>query len=114
MGLGGMRCTGTLHGPTGDCLLPVTGALFCYGYLDRDEGVPLRDSLEGPLPLLFPTCSVHYGPLGEWAEHLWGEIADGLWIEARAIPALLEWMEAEDDPVVLSPNVRDAVAIQAS
>jgi hypothetical protein len=108
------RCIGTLHGPRGDCLLPITGALLCYGYLDRDESRPLRDSIEGPRPLLFPACSLHKAPLIEWAEHLWGQIADGTWVEPDAIPMVLRWMKAERDPVVLSPDPADAVAVQAS
>jgi hypothetical protein len=114
MGLGRVMCIGTLHGPAGDCLLPITGALLCYGYLDRDEARPLRESIEGPRPLLFPACSVHRAALVDWAEHLWGQIADGTWVPPEAIPRVVEWMRAEHDPVVLSPDPADAVAIQAS
>lgn len=88
--------------------------MLCYGYLDRDEGVPLRESIEGPRPLLFPACTVHRRPLEEWAEHLWGQVADGLWVGVEGIPRTIEWMRAEQDPVVLSPDPAHAVAIVTS
>lgn len=91
--------------------MPVSGALLCYGYLDRDRTRPLREGIEGPRPLLFPACHVHRRPLEEWAEHLWGHVADGLWVGADAIARTIEWMRAERDPVVLSPDPADAVAI---
>ena len=73
------RCVGTLHGPLGDCLRPIAGGLFCYGYLDRDESRPLREGLE-LRPMLFPVCSVHRAALLDWAEHLWGAVADAMWV----------------------------------
>lgn len=107
----GYRCTGTLHGPPGDCLLPISGALLCFGYLDRDQTRPLREGIEGPRPLLFPACTLHRAPLEEWAEHLWGQVADGTWLPPEAIAHAIAWMRAERDPVVLSPDPAQAVAI---
>ena len=108
------RCVGTLNGPAADCPRPIAGALLCYGYLDLHGGdlaLPLEEALEGPRPLLFPACKLHRPALEEWAEHLWGQVADGLWVEPRAIPKVLGWMEAERDPVLVSPDPKVAVGI---
>jgi hypothetical protein len=111
------RCVGALHGPVGDCLVPIAGALLCYGYLDRDHQLPdhyarpLEDALEGPRPLLFFACNRHKAPLVQWAEHLWGQVADGTWIPPEAISPALRFFDMEEDPVVVSPDPMAAVAI---
>lgn len=105
------RCIGSLHGPLGDCLRPIAGGLLCYGYLDVDQGVPLEDSLEGPRPLLFPACSVHRPALVQWAELLWGDIADGVWIEPKAFDYVMARLAMESDPVLLSPDPASAVRV---
>lgn len=108
------RCVGTLYGGAGDCLRPVVGALLCYGYLDRahpEYARPLEESIEGPRPLLFPVCKLHRAPLEQWAEHLWGKVAPGMFVPLKGIAYTVRWMEAERDPVVLSPDPHSAVAI---
>lgn len=107
-----MRCIGTLHGELGDCLRPITGALLCYGYLDVDQGVPLEDSID-LRPLLFPACDTHRPALVQWAEMLWGSIADGVWVPRSGIPSVMQRMAMEDDPVTLSPDPSQAVRIVA-
>jgi hypothetical protein len=108
---GQVRCVGTLHGPPGDCLTPIAGALLCYGYLDRDDGVPMRDSLEGPRPLLFGACRLHRPGLVDWAEHLWGQVADAMWLPPEVIPRALAFFDMERDPVVVQPDPDHAVRI---
>ena len=103
------RCIGAIHGPVGDCLTPAAGALVCYGYLDRDEGVPLRESLDGPVPMVFPVCTVHRAPLVQWAEHLWGRIANGMWVSADGIAWVIRELEAER--VELYPDPTQAVGV---
>lgn len=106
------RCIGTIHGPAGDCLTPATGALVCYGYLDREQGRPLEDSIDGPVPMVFPACNLHRPPLSDWAEHLWGSIAEGLWVGREAIPFVIRDLEAER--VELYPDLSQAVGIHAA
>jgi hypothetical protein len=107
------RCTGAIHGPPGDCLRPVIGAVFCYGYLDLDDQVPLEESLEGPVPLLIPACELHRVAVFDWAHHLWGEIADGFFVPAEGIPRTLEWMRNDGESVVIAPDPSQAVLIRA-
>jgi hypothetical protein len=106
------RCIGTLHGPVGDCLRPVAVGLFCFGYLDRDESVPLREGLE-LVPMLFPVCETHRTALADWAEHLWGQVANAMWVPPEAFGKLKRMCEMDADPLVMSPNPADAVAISA-
>lgn len=107
------RCTGAIHGPPGDCLRPIAGAVFCYGYLDADKGVPMAESLEGPVPLLIPACEVHKAAVFDWAHHLWGEIADGFFVPPETISKVLEWMRNDGESVVIEPDPNDAVLIRA-
>jgi hypothetical protein len=108
------RCVGSLHRPLGDCSRSIAGALLCYGFLDRDQGVPLEDSIDGPVPMLFPSCEVHRAPLVDWAWHLWGDIAEGAWITPAAIPVALRSMGNQGDTVVISPDPKQAVRIMAA
>lgn len=107
------RCVGSLHRPLGDCLRPIVGGLLCYGYLDRDEGIPLEESMEGPRPLLFPSCALHRPALVDWAEHLWGDVAEGVWVPPEGFERTKRFFEMERDPVVLSPDPATAVRIVA-
>ena len=107
------RCTGAIHGSPGDCLRPIVGALLCYGYLDLQEREPLRDSLAGPVPLLIPVCKVHRVPVQDWAHHLWGEIADGLFVPPQGISRALEWMRNDGESVVIAPDPAQAVLVRA-
>jgi hypothetical protein len=110
------RCIGTLHGPVGDCLRPVVVGLFCFGYLDEDdEGLrPRRDGAPGELrPLLFPVCSVHRIALADWAETMWGPIADAFWVPPQGFDVVKRQCEMDADPLVMSPDPARAVAAVA-
>jgi hypothetical protein len=112
------RCVGTLHGPLGDCLRPVTVGLFCYGYLEvDDEGTrrPLTAAPEAELrPLLFPCCELHRAALGEWAEHLWSDVADAFWVPRAGFARIKELCEMEADPLVMNPDPARALAVTVS
>lgn len=104
------RCTGSIHRPVGDCLRPIVGALVCYGYLDRDQGVPLADSLDGPLLLVIPTCEEHKAPTAQWAEHLWGRIADAFFVPPHGIDWVLSKL-TDVDRCEVAPDPTSAVGI---
>jgi hypothetical protein len=111
------RCIGTLHGPAGDCLRPVTVGLFCYGYLVEDEDGLLAPSSEGITahlrPLLFPVCAVHRAAVAQWAEHLWGQIAEAFWVPPAGFELLKRECAMERDPLVMNPNPARAIAAAA-
>jgi hypothetical protein len=104
------RCTGSIHGPIGDCLRPIAGAICCYGYLDRDQGVAMRESLDGPVFLVIPTCKVHKSSVIDWAEHCWGAVADAFFVPPQGIPLVLRKVEPVER-VVVAPDPMDAVRI---
>ena len=104
------RCTGAIHAGPGDCLRPIAGALCCYGYVDRDQGVPLRESLDGPVFLVVPTCKVHRAALSDWAQHLWGDIASAFFVPPEGIPVVLRKLEGVER-VVVAPDPDQAVRI---
>jgi hypothetical protein len=106
------RCTGTIHGPVGDCARPIAGALVCYGYLDHEEARPLHVSMGKPVPMLFPVCKRHKAALLDWAEHLWGMIADAMFVSPEGIPAVVRHFEMDPTPLVLAPDPAQAVGIQ--
>jgi hypothetical protein len=112
------RCVGTLRGPVGDCLRPVTVGLFCYGYLEVDhEGTrrPLASAPEAELrPLLFPVCELHRAALGEWAEHLWSDIADAFWCPPEAFARVKRLCEMDADPLVMNPDPARALAVSVA
>lgn len=113
------RCVGTLHGPVGDCLRPVTVGLFCYGYLDEvDDDGTRRPRVAGPVaelrPMLFPVCELHRAALAEWAEHLWSEIADAFWCPPESFERIKQLCEMDADPLVISPDPSRALAVSVS
>jgi hypothetical protein len=111
------RCIGTLHGPVGDCLRPIAGGLFCYGYLEVEDDGTRRPRTDGPpaelVPMLFPLCTLHRPAVVEWAEHLWGQVADAMWVPPEGFARVKRFCAMEADPLVMSPDPARAYAVVA-